>query len=190
LGWRWWQLCRTSPSCRSGRRRWPHSRFWRWGGAVLRRLAPSTWPLAALVNCLFVIIGLSQLPSQPGWAVAWLLGPLLAAPGQLSWSPFRPRDAACFLSCGRPVVVEPRAHRAPIHGETRQFAGAEHVLWRGYSDGIRHWCFVGRPLQPTVEAERRAPPQARRSSDRAARARPLLNEDAVGHGCRAHSFSR
>jgi hypothetical protein len=47
-------------------------------GAVLRRLAPSTWPLAAVISWPFVIIGLGQLATQPGWAAAWLLGPLLA----------------------------------------------------------------------------------------------------------------
>ena len=47
-------------------------------GAAIRRLAPSAWPVAALVSWPFLVIGLGQLPSQPGWAVAWLLGPLLA----------------------------------------------------------------------------------------------------------------
>ena len=47
-------------------------------GAAIRRLAPSAWPLAALVSWPFLVIGLGQFRSEPGWALAWLLGPLLA----------------------------------------------------------------------------------------------------------------
>jgi MFS family permease len=68
-------------------------------GAVLRRLAPSRWPLAAVISWPFVIIGLGQLPTQPGWAAAWLLGPLLAGLlGSYLAGPHRPRHSRPPLS--------------------------------------------------------------------------------------------